>query len=135
MSAYSSIQTHLVSAVHLQKALQDMGFAQVELHTTPQPVEGAFSESADRGAEVIVRRKYLSGAYGDLGFARDEQGRFMLLVNDMDRDTYGAGWLQKLTQRYAYRVAREQLEEQGFDLVSEEVDNRETIRLTLRRMA
>ncbi len=135
MSAYTSIQTQLVSAVHLQRALQDLGFTQVELHTTPQAVAGLFSEGAAQGAEVIVRRKHLSGAYGDLGFARDDQGRFQLLVNDMDRTTYGEAWLQRLTQRYAYQVTREQLEQQGFDLVSEEADNRETIRLTLRRMA
>ena len=48
---------------------------------------------------------------------------------------FGGSWLQKVTQRYAYHVTRDKLGAQGFDLVEERVDEKDTIRLTLRRSA
>jgi hypothetical protein len=44
-------------------------------------------------------------------------------------------FLQQVTQRYAYRVARAKLEKQGFSLVEEEVQEGNRIHLRLRRMA
>jgi hypothetical protein len=44
-------------------------------------------------------------------------------------------FLQQVTQRYAYHAARAKLDEQGFSLVSEEVQEGERIHLVLRRMA
>ena len=57
------------------------------------------------------------------------------MISDLDRPRYNEQWLQKLSQRYAYHVAKEQLLEQGFHLVEETVEANKTIRLTLRRMA
>jgi hypothetical protein len=43
-------------------------------------------------------------------------------------------FLQQVTQRYAYHAARSKLEEQGFSVVSEEVEEGNRIHLQLRRM-
>ena len=51
-----------------------------------------------------------------------------------DAYTYDLAWLGKLTQRYAYHVAMDQLGEQGFSLADEEQDEQGVIHLTLRRM-
>jgi hypothetical protein len=50
------------------------------------------------------------------------------------RDVKQAQFLQQVMQRYAYHAARTKLEEQGFALVSEEVQQGEHIHLVLRRM-
>ncbi len=42
---------------------------------------------------------------------------------------------QRLTQRYAYHAARAKLEQQGFDMVEEKVEETGQIRIVLRRMA
>lgn len=51
-------------------------------------------------------------------------------VEGVDEDVF----IQKLTQRYAYNVARAKLEEQNFSLVKEEVDEDGRIHMVLRRM-
>ncbi len=136
MSAYTTLQTQLISARHLQQALKDVGFPDVELHEgNPQPLVGFLGEGRDLRAEVIIRRRYLGPASNDIGFARNEQGRLTALISDFDRKRFDAPWLLRVHQRYAYHVAREQLEQQGFNLVEEAVDQQNTIRLVLRRSA
>jgi len=136
MSAYTTLQTQLISARHLQRALKDVGFTEVELHEgNPQPLVGFLGEGRDQRAEVIIRRRYLGAGSNDIGFVRNEQGRLTALISDFDRKRFDAPWLIRVHQRYAYHVAKEQMEQQGFDLVEEEVDENNTIRLVLRRSA
>ena len=71
----------------------------------------------------------------DIGFARKADGRFEAKISDFDRRQYGNLWLGQLAQRYAYRVARDVLAEQGFDLVEESVSADRQIHLCVRRAA
>ncbi len=106
----------------------------------------------------MVEREHLTQALKDLRCAWQAGGRLGLLGPRVDikvKDhnlgfrkmgatyavvTAGEGTkqrqlLQRMTQRYAYHVARAKLEEQGFTLVDEEVQEGERIHLVLRRMA
>jgi len=134
MSAYTVIQTQLMSPAYLVKALRDLGFTEVEQHATPQPLVGYFNKTRDQLAEVIIRRKYVGNASNDIGFVRGRDGKFTAIISEFDRDKYGDTWLMHLNQRYAYHVVMTHLAEQGFDLVQEQIDETKTIRLTLRRM-
>ncbi len=134
MSAYTTVQTQLVSAEHLKAALMDLGFQSVELHQNPQNLEGFQGDQRAQKAEVIIRRKHLGMASNDLGFKRLANGRFEAVISDFDRPTYNLAWLQKLTQRYAYHVAKDMLREQEFDMVKEEIRKDNTIHLVMRRM-
>ena len=134
MSAYTTLETQLMSAHHIVAALDDLGF-RAELHQSPQPLVGFEGQLRAQRAEVIVRRESIGSLSNDLGFARNPDGTYTAIISDFDRARFDAAWLMKLTQRYAYHVAREQLEEKGFSLVEEQVDERDTVRLTLRRTA
>ncbi len=133
MSAYTSIRTRLVSREHLARALRELGFDQVEVHDAPVTLIGIGGEQRQSRAEVVIRRVHIGRLSNDIGFVRDSQGFFQALVSEYDQDRFGTPWLMKLNQRYAYAVAREQLHEQGFELIEEQLDERETMRLTLRR--
>ncbi len=135
MSAYTLIDTQLVSAEHLLLALRDVGFETIEVHETAQPLVGFEGLKREQSAQIIIRKKHLGTVSNDLGFWRRPDGKFTAIVSDIDRTTYGGTWLQKVTQRYAYHVTRDKLGAQGFDLVEERVDEKQTIRLTLRRSA
>ena len=135
MSHYTILETQLVSEKHLVLALKDMGFADVEVHAEAQHLVGYEGIARSQLAHVIVRREHVGRWSNDLGFFRKADGTFEVFVSDFDQPTYGAAWLGKLTQRYAYHVARDLLAEQDFSLVEEEVDARGAIHLTLRRMA
>ena len=135
MSHYTTLDTTIVSTEFLIQALADMGFADVEVHEAAQPLVGWRGDLRETQAEVIVRRRHLGRSSNDIGFARNAEGRFEALISEFDRGRYDQGWLGKLTQRYAYRVARDNLAKQDFTLVEESMDDDRTIRMTVRRMA
>ena len=135
MSHYTVMQTALGDIETLVEALADMGFAVVETHAKPQALVGYRGDQRDERAEVIVRRRFLGSVSNDIGFARNPDGTLRAIISDFDRKTYDTVWLGKLTQRYAYRVARKTLAAQDFDLVEEHVDDQRRIHLTVRRMA
>lgn len=135
MSAYTTVRTRLVSAEHLAMALRDMGFPEVEVFETAQPLVGFEDETRPQSAELIVRKEHVGEASNDIGFRRLDDGTFEAVISDFDRATFNLNWLQQLSQRYAYHVATEQLRTQGFELVHEEVAPNQEIRLTLRRMS
>ncbi len=135
MSHFTTLKTQITDIKALQAALADLGFKQVEVHATTQPLHGYQGDVRPQTAEVIVRRKHLGWLSNDLGFKRNSAGTFDAIISDYDRGKYSPEWLGKLTQRYAYHVARAKLEEQGFDLVAEEKTQDGRIHLTLRRMA
>ncbi|MBI3097680.1 MAG: DUF1257 domain-containing protein [Planctomycetes bacterium] len=134
MSAFTTLQTEFVSAEHLRRALTDVGFAKVEVHNTPQPLVGFMGDRRSQSAEIIIRRSHVGGFSNDIGFKRDQNGRFVALISDYDRQQYDAPWLRRLTQRYAYHVAKDTLERQEFEIVEETTQADQTIHLTVRRM-
>ena len=135
MSAFTTMRTEFVSQEHLIKALADMGFTQVESHDTPQPLQGWMGDNRAQRSEVIIRKQFISNVSNDIGFRRKEDGKFEALISEYDSPTYNAGWLGQLAQRYAYHVSRDMLMAQDFEMVEEEMQEDNTIRLTLRRMS
>jgi hypothetical protein len=135
MSQYLNIETQIVSAEHLIRALHDLGFDDVEVHQTAQPLRGWIGDRRKNTAEIIIRKKHVGTASNDIGFKWGPLGRFTAIISDFDKRDYGAAWLNLLTQRYAYHVAKDKLQEEGFDLVEESVQADQTIHLTLRKMA
>lgn len=136
MSHYSIIDTQIVSVEHLLRALAQMGFPEVETHESPQTLYGWRGDARPQRAEVIIRKEYLGPASNDIGFKRNAAGRFEAVVSEYDRQSgYGSAWLQRLTQLYAYHVAKEMVERMDFTVVAQEVAADQTIHITLRRMA
>jgi hypothetical protein len=135
MSHFTVLRTQITDTDALVKALADLGFTQVEVHQTAQHLYGYQGDVRPQTAEVIIRRQLIGPASNDIGFKRQEDGTFDAIISDYDRNKYSQQWLQRLTQRYAYHVARAKLEEQGFALVTEEKQQDERIHLVLRRMA
>lgn len=135
MSQYLNMATQIVSGKHLVKALKDVGFNQVEVYKTAQPLRGFMGDTRVDTAEIIIRKKYVGNASNDIGFKLGPRGRFTAIISEYDQKRYNAVWLNRLTQRYAYHVAMDKLQEEGFDLVEESVQADQTIHLTLRKMA
>lgn len=132
MSHYTRVATAFVSATHIAKALVDVGFEKVEVFTEPQPLRGIFTTRAV--GHVIARRRLVAGEMNDVGFLRRTDGHFDAVVEDMDRERYDAVWMGRLRQRYAYHATRDLLTAKGFEIADEQTDERDTLRLTLRRM-
>lgn len=135
MSHYTVLQTRIHDTRLLLEALADLGFTEVELHQTPQPLVGWQGDIRAQTAEVIIRREQIGPASNDIGFARRPDGSFEAIISEFDSERFDEAWLGRLSQRYAYRLTRETLAGQDFDLVEEEIDAQGTIRCTVRRVA
>ena len=135
MSHFSTIKTNIVEIDSLVKALADLGFYSIETHQQPKNLYGYQGDVRQQTAEVIIRRRYIGAASNDIGFKKQPTGFFKAIISEYDWRKYNQNWLNQLTQRYAYHAAKSKLEEQGFSLVSEEVEEGNQIHLVLRRMA
>ena len=134
MSHFTTINTQMVSESHLVEALRELGFSEVEVHEEPENLYGYQGDVRPQKANVIIRREHVGRASNDIGFARNDDGVFQAFISEYDRSRYDEKWLQRLTQRYAYHVTKDRLEEQDFTMVDEEVEEDETIHITVRRM-
>lgn len=131
MSHYTQLQTQMHDEEVLLEALSDLGFHGLVCSEKPVLLSGWDKQFA----EIKIPESMLDSAFSDIGFKRQSDGSFKALIADYDRRKYGLSWINKLTQRYAYRKARKTLSNQDFTLVEEEVDQDGSIRLVVRRMA
>lgn len=128
MSHFTRIKTQMVEKQYLLQALKDLGYAYEEGEVD---VRGFAAERT--GAEIKVRAGGLLGR--EIGFRKVGE------TYEIVADWWGIGgpkreqFQQQVTQRYAYHAARTKLEAQGFNLITEEVEQGGQIRLVLRRVA
>ena len=134
MSHFTALQTRVIDVDALVMALADVGFATVEVHPDSQHLYGYQGDLRPQTAEVIIRREFVGRYSNDIGFKRRPDGAFDAMISEYDRATYSQEWLGRLTQRYAYHTTKAKLAEQGFYLISEEVQRGDEIHLLLRRM-
>ena len=127
MSHFTRMQTQMVEKVYLMQALADLGYTCEEGQVEIRGYGG-------NRTRVDLRVATKNPGY-DIGFRK--VGNTYDIVADWwgIRDTRQELFLQQVLQRYAYHAARVKLAEQGFTLVSEEVQAGERLHLVLRRMA
>lgn len=127
MSHFSRLKTRMVNVEFIAAALEKLGY---EYARGDLQIRGFGGNRT--AVEIRVRTK--NPEY-DIGFRR--AGDQYEIVADWwgIKEITEKEFLQRVTQAYAYQAARAALEkEQGFALVSEEVDDDGRLRLTLRRM-
>jgi hypothetical protein len=126
------MRTQLRDPYVLAAALQEAGYAEVEVHDTAQLLRGWGSQTAQ--AEVIVRRQHMAArSYGDFGFARQADGSFEVVIDASDLRRNGPQWLPALTRAYGHAAALKYAQDHGYEVVTDEADQDGTRRLTLRR--
>ncbi|MBI5572229.1 MAG: DUF1257 domain-containing protein [Desulfomonile tiedjei] len=126
MSHFTTLATRIVSKEHLKQALEDLQIAYEEGDVEIRGYEGIRTP--------VELRIATSNPEYQIGFRK--QGERYELVADWYgiKDVDQSRFLNRIAQRYAYRVAKEQLEQQDFTVVEEEVQADDTIRITVRRM-
>ncbi len=126
MSHFSRIQTKLAEKDFTLMAIKDLGF-------TYEEGEQEVKAFGGQKTPVDIRIK-LPLSY-DIGLRR--KGDTYEIVADWFgvRGINQKDFTEKLSQRYAYHAARAKLEEQGFNMIEEKVEETGQIRIVLRRMA
>ncbi len=127
MSHFSQIKTKIRNLPALQAALTDMG---ADWKAGPQTVRGY--QGTTETAEVVIEQ---DNGY-DLGFKRNEETGDYELVADMQywqQSLSVDGFLNKVTQRYAYHTVVSETASQGFQVAEQTVAKDGSIRLVLQR--
>ncbi len=125
MSHFSSIKTKIVEKEYLLQALDDLGYVYQD---SPGKIKGWGRESR----KVDIRVK--SGLRYRIGFQSTADG-YTITADWMTIKEKKQAFADKVMQRYAYHATKATLAKQGFDLVSESVNEEGKIHLVLRRTA
>jgi hypothetical protein len=100
LSKYMECQTVIGDRKFLVAALAELGY-HVEVHPEGAALFGYEGRERPERAHVIIRRKELSSASNDIGFARSAEGRFVALLSEYDQQIgYDRKWLAKVQQIY-----------------------------------
>jgi hypothetical protein len=125
MSHFSQIKTQIKDLTSLQSALSDLG---VDWKAGPQQVRGYRGQT--RQAEVAIEQ---ANGY-DIGFSWN--GNEYELVADLQywqQPLTVEGFLNQVTQRYAYHTVVKETARQGFQLAEQQQNQDGSIRLVLQR--
>lgn len=126
MSHFSRIQTKMVEKDFVLQALKDMGFAYEE---GQQEVRGFAGQKTDVDIRIPMKLSY------DVGLRHTAEGYTLVADWFGVRGINQKDFTNRLMQRYAYHATRAKLEQQGFNMVEETVEETGQIRIVLRRMA
>jgi hypothetical protein len=121
VSKYAQVDTVLREQKYLVEALKEMCYA-VEVHPEGAPLGRYYSEQEGKTAHVIIRRSELKGTFGDIGFARQADGRLVAIVDELDQQCgYGTKWLGRVQQLYKEKQTLATARAKGYILKSREV--------------
>ena len=121
MSKYAQTITEIREEKYLVEALREMGY-HPEVHLQAAKLNSYYSEQESRIANVIIRRRELPGAYGDIGFARQPDGRLTLIADELDEYArYGSKWLGRVQQFYKEKQTLAIAHAKGYILKKREV--------------
>lgn len=125
MSHFSSIKTQIRNLNSLQSALSDLG---IDWKAGPAKVRGYRGQTST--AEIVVEQQ---NNY-DVGFSWN--GKEYELVADLEywKQPWSVdGFLQRVTQRYAYHTVMNETAQQGFQVSEEQKNEDGSIRLVVQR--
>jgi hypothetical protein len=121
LSKYCQTITELREEKHLIESLKEMGY-EVEVHPEGARLGRYYSEQEGKTAHIIIRRSELKGAFGDIGFARQADGRLLAIVDELDQQCgYGTKWLGRVQQLYKEKQTLATARAKGYILKSREV--------------
>lgn len=127
MSHFSQIKTKIRNLDSLKVALTDLG---ADWKAGPSPVRGYQEQT--QTADVVIPQ---TNGY-DIGFRRNSETSDYELVADLQywqQPLTVEGFLNQVTQRYAYNTVLAETAQQGFRLSEEQVREDGSVRLVVQR--
>jgi hypothetical protein len=127
MSHFTEVKTKLKCLVTIKKVVKEMGFSFKEGVTQ---VRGYQGELTDAIAVIDTNSTY------DIGIVQTQDGYG--LIGDWDMLKVRAGieqdeFIQELNKKYAYTKILEEVAKQGFQVVEEEENEQQVVRVRVRR--
>lgn len=132
MSHFSEVEIDFTDEKCLVEALKKLGFTDIEIHQEAQNLYGYHGDVREQKANIIIRRKHIGSASNDIGFIKQDNGKYKAYISQFDQRKYNDTWIGKLKQEYGVEKAKKEARAKGY-LVKEERLKDNTVRLTLRR--
>jgi len=82
------------------EALKDLGYP-CKVHEEAQNLHGYAGDARKQKAHIIINRSDVGSASNDVGFLRDKNGKYKLIISKYDKGVHANSFLKKLPQRYA----------------------------------
>jgi hypothetical protein len=121
MSKYNRQKSTYNDRDCLVAALNEMGYADVEIHEEAVNLIGYHADVRPERANVIVRRRYIGTAANDLGFVREADGTYSAIVSDYDSHKHGAAWMTGLKKAYTEKRLIKHAAKNGLKYLGKEV--------------
>jgi len=121
MSKYTKQKSTYNDRDCLVAALNEMGYADVEIHDEAVNLIGYHADVRPERANVIVRRRYIGTAANDLGFVREADGTFSAIVSNYDSHKHGAKWMTGLKKAYTEKRLIKHAAKNGLKYLGKEV--------------
>ncbi|MGE0706428.1 MAG: DUF1257 domain-containing protein [Planctomycetota bacterium] len=127
MSHFTEVKTKLKCLVTLKKVIEELGFSFKEGVTHVRGYQGQTMEAL---AVIDTKSSY------DIGVVQTQDG--YALVGDWEMLQVRAGieqdeFLQQINKRYAYHKVLEEVAKQGYQVVEEEENEQQVVRVRVRR--
>ena len=109
MSHYTTIESQIKDSQCLIESLQELMNLkpeQIEIHEEAQNLYDYTGTMRPQKANIIIRRQYVGLASNDMGFVRQPNGTYDIIVDDFSRSRhqYDQKWVGKLKQLYNSKV-------------------------------
>jgi hypothetical protein len=125
MSHFSQIKTQIRDLTSLQAALTDL---EINWKPGPQAIRGYQGQT--HNAEIVIEQ---DNGY-DVGFSRNhDQYELVADLQYWQQPLSVQGFINRVTQRYAYHTVVKETTRQGFQLAEQEQNQDGSIRLVLQR--
>ena len=99
------------------EALKEMGY-NPQVSEKPQNLEGYQGDTRKQTAEIVLPRRQVGGASNDVGFKRQANGTYTLIVSDYDSGScFGKKKQSQLKQLYAEKKSIKEAKKAGLKFV------------------
>lgn len=104
----------------------------MEVHDTPQSLIGYQGDRRVQKANIIVRRKYVGSMSNDIGFLKQDNGTYKLIISEYDVGIKKAkDFTERLKQLYGKQKVVKQARRMGYTIRSQKTDNDGKLRIRL----
>ena len=132
MSHFTKVTTKIKNLIRLKDVLKasDYTFEEATDQNTIN-IKGWNKETT----EVLLKIK-TGGSY-EIGVVQNQEGQYEFVADWWGVETTAGltqkDFIDKITQQYAYSTVREKMKQKGYDVVTEEVDEKQNIRIVVRK--
>jgi hypothetical protein len=134
MSHFTKVKTKIKNLTQLKTTLDQLDYSyESSTEDVTMEIHGWNKDKTD----VLLKIK-TGGSY-DIGVVENQEGGYEFVADWWGVETTTGltqeDFINKITQQYAYSTIIEKIKKKGYDLITEEVDDKQTIRLVVRKWA